>query len=120
MLVGRGYARIAARIEESGTILHAPALCDIELAAGLRRGLLEARFSEFRAAEALGNYLALRVRRHLHAALLERILQLRKNLSGYDAAYVALAERLGAPFLTLDRRLARAVRRHVPTVEVVA
>ncbi|MEO7374697.1 MAG: type II toxin-antitoxin system VapC family toxin [Terrimesophilobacter sp.] len=30
------------------------------------------------------------------------------NLSSYDAAYVALAERLGAPLITGDARLARA------------
>ena len=35
-----------------------------------------------------------------------RIWALRKNLSAYDAAYVALAEVLDAPLLTLDARLA--------------
>ena len=34
-----------------------------------------------------------------HVALLPRIWQLRHNLSVYDAAYVALAEALGAPLL---------------------
>jgi len=34
--------------------------------------------------------------------------ELRENLSAYDAAYVALAEALDAPLLTLDERLARA------------
>jgi predicted nucleic acid-binding protein len=41
-----------------------------------------------------------------HVALLPRIWQLRHNLSVYDAAYVALAEALGAPLLTADRTLA--------------
>jgi predicted nucleic acid-binding protein len=33
---------------------------------------------------------------------------LRHNLSFYDGLYVALAEVLNAPLVTLDRRLARA------------
>ncbi|WP_161606109.1 type II toxin-antitoxin system VapC family toxin [Microlunatus speluncae] len=38
--------------------------------------------------------------------LLSRIVELAPNLSAYDAAYVALAERLEAPLVTADRRLA--------------
>lgn len=33
-------------------------------------------------------------------------------MSAHDATYVALAERLDAPLLTADRRLARAVSDH--------
>ena len=40
-------------------------------------------------------------------------------MSVYDGLYVALAERLGAPLVTLDARLARAVR-DICTVEVPA
>jgi predicted nucleic acid-binding protein len=34
--------------------------------------------------------------------------ELHPNVVAYDAAYVALAEELAAPLLTLDQRLARA------------
>jgi predicted nucleic acid-binding protein len=37
-----------------------------------------------------------------------RAFDLRHNLSGYDAVYVALAESLNAPLLTCDGRIARA------------
>lgn len=37
-----------------------------------------------------------------------RVWELRHNLSAYDAWYVAVAERLEAPLVTLDRRLASA------------
>ena len=38
---------------------------------------------------------------------LDRIWQLRDNLSAYDAVYVALTEALGAVLITGDRRLVR-------------
>jgi predicted nucleic acid-binding protein len=41
------------------------------------------------------------------AGLLERIWELRVNLSSYDAGYVALAEVLDCPFVTADARLSR-------------
>ena len=40
--------------------------------------------------------------------LLAQAFALRDRFSAYDALYVALAERLRAPLLTLDARLARA------------
>ncbi len=43
-----------------------------------------------------------------HHPLLERAWDLRDNVRGYDALYVALAEGLEATLLTLDPRLARA------------
>jgi predicted nucleic acid-binding protein len=63
-----------------------------------------------RAADAIEDYLDLPLFRHGHQALLGRVLQLRSNFSAYDAAYVALAEQLGGELLTVDDRLARAVR----------
>ncbi|MCC6990026.1 MAG: type II toxin-antitoxin system VapC family toxin, partial [Acidobacteria bacterium] len=46
--------------------------------------------------------------RHSHEPLLDRAWTLRRNLSVYDAVYVALAEALGAVLLTCDGRLAGA------------
>ena len=43
---------------------------------------------------------------------------LRNNLTAYDAAYVALAEALGAPLLTRDRHLAAAAG-HRAQIELV-
>jgi predicted nucleic acid-binding protein len=40
--------------------------------------------------------------------ILDRVWQLRDNLSAYDATYVALAEQLGCALLTADQRLAGA------------
>jgi predicted nucleic acid-binding protein len=40
--------------------------------------------------------------------MLDRMWQLKDNLTGYDAAYVVAAELLGVPLVTGDRRLAAA------------
>ena len=58
------------------------------------------------------------ITRYRHDLLLSRVWELRHNLSAYDAAYVALAEVLGVPLVTRDRRLARAWG-HRAKVEVV-
>ena len=43
-----------------------------------------------------------------HAPLMERYWELRDNVTGYDAAYIALAEFLDVPLLTADATLTRA------------
>lgn len=55
----------------------------------------------------------------LHAPLLTRMWALRSNLTAHDAAYVALAEALGAVLVTRDTRLGRVPGLHA-TVEVLA
>jgi predicted nucleic acid-binding protein len=50
------------------------------------------------------------------AVLLERVWELRANLTAYDAAYVAAAEALGVALLTGDQRLAAAPGRHCTIV----
>lgn len=94
------------------TDLHVPALCDVEVTAGLRRALLRRALSPQRAALAVEDYLDLPLTRHGHQSLLRRILDLRMNFSVYDATYVALAEQLGATLLTADQGLTRAARSH--------
>jgi predicted nucleic acid-binding protein len=86
----------------------APALIDAEVGNALRRQLRASEISARKAGEALDDFLEMRLQRIPHGALAERAWQLRDNLSFYDALYVALAEGLGAPLLTLDARLTRA------------
>jgi predicted nucleic acid-binding protein len=99
-------------LRQADADLRVPALCDVEVAAGLRRALLHDRLSVQRADQALAHYQLLPLTRHGHQGLLPRVLGLHANFSAYDACYVALAELLGAELLTADERLSRAVRTH--------
>lgn len=95
---------VEQRLLEGG-LLAAPHLLDTEVAHVLRKHVLGGRLHEGRAAEALAHLDELVLDRYAARPLLARIWELRHNLSGYDAAYVALAEALDAPLITGDRRL---------------
>lgn len=116
----RTRSAFAARavIEAVETDLHTVALCDVEVCSGLRRAILRGSISFSRAAEALAAYRDLSLTLYGHRWLLDRVLELRDTFSSYDAAYVALAERLGAALLTADAPLARAVGAALP-LEVI-
>ena len=92
----------------AGDALYAPAHLDAEVVSALR-GLAH-RVPQLRKAvpEALRHLANLPVRRMPLAPLLQRMWALRDNVTAYDAAYVALAEQLGAPLLTCDGKLAAA------------
>jgi predicted nucleic acid-binding protein len=100
--------RIESRIYSHNESLHAPHLLDLEVAQVLRRLTRDGTVSANRAVEAIQDLLDLRITRYPHFVLLPRVWQLRHNLSAYDAAYVGLAEKLGATLITADRRLASA------------
>ena len=88
--------------------VHAPHLLDIELASSLRRSVALGTLTGERARQALDDLRVMRVRRYWHVPLLAQIWDFRDNFSAYDAAYLALAEALGATLLTRDKALASA------------
>jgi predicted nucleic acid-binding protein len=100
--------RVEDRLFSRGESLHAPHLLDVEVAQALRRFALDTELSPERGAQALEDLIDLPVHRYPHDFLLERIWELRRNLTAYDAAYVALAETLIAPVVTCDGALASA------------
>lgn len=110
-------ARVGARLFSPGETLHAPHVIDLEVAHVLRRYAAVGALTPERGAQAIQDLLDLRLERYAHALFVERIWELRHVLTAYDAAYVALAEALGAPLVTRDRALAAA--RHRATVELL-
>lgn len=113
--VGR---RLAHRLADPDIGVHAPHLLTIEVAQVLRRVVGSGRMTPARGRAALANLVDLDVQRHDHEFLLPRVWQLRDNATAYDALYLALAEALDAPLLTLDARLGRAPG-HRAAVEVL-
>jgi len=87
--------------------LHAPHLIDLEIAQILRRYVRSAVISAERGAEALADLADFPLTRYPHVILLPRIWEMRHGLTGYDAAYLALAEALDARLVTRDRALAK-------------
>jgi predicted nucleic acid-binding protein len=96
------------RILRPRQTIHCPHLVDLEVAQTLRRFVLAGEMDGARGLAALGDLAALRIVRHPHEPFLERVWELRGNVSVHDAIYVALAEALGAPLVTRDARLAAA------------
>lgn len=99
---------IEARILAPEESLHAPHLIDLEVLQVLRRYVLRESLDPDRAAEALNDLADLPVDRYPHEPFRERVWELRHNLTAYDAVYVALAEGLEAPLVTVDGPLTRS------------
>jgi predicted nucleic acid-binding protein len=108
MAVGGVVGDRARRLVAEESWLHAPAMAGAEITSALRamvfRGLLgsgEARAAAIRASR-------LRSRRYPFEPFLERVWELRDNVTVYDAWYVSLAEALEVALVTSDERLRRA------------
>lgn len=100
--------RISSRLEDETEVIHAPHLIDIEIAQVLRSHVLHGLLEDTRVGRALDRWRDLDIERYAHAPLLDRVWQLRHNVSAYDAVYVALAGALSAALVTGDERLLRA------------
>ncbi|MCI0342387.1 MAG: type II toxin-antitoxin system VapC family toxin [Planctomycetales bacterium] len=108
LLNGPAAVALAARFTRRGETIHVPHLLDLEAAQAFRRLVRTGEVTETAAREALSDLASRAIVRYPHTDHLPRIWELRANLTAYDAAYVALAETLRAPLVTLDGRLASA------------
>lgn len=105
------------RIEHADS-MHAPHLLDAEVLSALRKSVRLRTISAERGKAALADLREIVISRYPLDLLLDRMWELRDRASAYDAAYLSLAETLGAPLLTCDRRLASTVG-HEATVELI-
>lgn len=92
----------------AGAELFAPSLLPFECANIIRRHELGNLISADQAAQAHADLVELPVELWPYEVLARRAWELRHNATIYDGAYIALAETIGAPLVTLDRRLRRA------------
>ncbi len=103
--------------------LHAPALIDAEVTSAARGLLFTSRaaikITVARGEQMIEDFASLPLVRYPMHPHQRRVLALRDNFSAYDAFYVALAETLGMPLLTDDRKYAKAVG-HVAVIETWA
>ncbi len=90
-----------------------PHLLDIEVTSALRRLALESRVDSHRIGQALAGLAMLPAQRYAHTPFLDRIWELRRNFTCYDAAYIALAEATDATIYTCDRKLSKGHRARV-------
>lgn len=118
LLGGDRAAAIEARLLQPAETVHVPHLLDVEVAQALRRYALSGELDAARGEQAIADLADFPFRRYPHAALLERVWELRHSISAYDGVYIALAEALDATLVTCDRRLARA-RGHSARIETI-
>lgn len=88
--------------------LAAPHLMLVEVANILRRSTVAGEVSSDVASLAHAELVARRIELFPYAPLASRVWELRSNVTAYDGWYVALAEALSAPLITLDPKLTRA------------
>jgi predicted nucleic acid-binding protein len=84
----------------------APDHVTAEVFSAVRGQFLGGRLDADEAREALSAFATMGVRTLHTSAFLDRMWELRDNASGYDAAYLAAAERYDCALVTTDRRLA--------------
>jgi predicted nucleic acid-binding protein len=99
---------LGSRLLRAEVALYAPAVIDLEILQTMRRYVLHHEMDLEQAKAAFSSYATLNIMRFAHDPFFFRIWELRANFTAYDAAYVALAEVLRIPLITLDARLAKS------------
>ncbi len=115
LIDGGSEGRWAESMIADGSLV-APELAFAEATNILRRLEATNRISRLEATAAQRSLLRLDLDLYPFAPFAERVWDLRANLTCYDAWYVAIAEALRCPLITLDRRIAGATG---PSCEVI-
>ncbi|HET7120633.1 MAG TPA: type II toxin-antitoxin system VapC family toxin [Solirubrobacterales bacterium] len=108
LVFGEHEAAARERLAGGQEPLWAPELLDAEVGQALRRAVRRGDLKPGQATHALEELREIPVHRITHELLVGYAWALRDRVSFYDALYVALAEMLGEPLITVDARLGRA------------
>lgn len=119
LLIDRGPQGEAVAARLAGCSLVAPELLHYEVANVLRRMRLSGLLSHAEASLAFAGLQSLPLDSWPFEIAAGRVWELGDTVSSYDASFVALAETLQIPLVTVDARLARAPG-VTATIEVVA
>jgi predicted nucleic acid-binding protein len=118
-LIGHGpHGAAAEETLREQPVVDAPAILKAEVLSALRRVEALGEVSASVVRDALDQLSRLGVRSHPVDPHMERIWELRANVSVYDAWYVAVAEALETTLVTTDQRLATAPGPRCP-IEVI-
>ena len=85
---------------------HAPEHIRVEVTSAIRGRVLGRKLAIDRAETALRVLGQMEIAAAPWSMLAGRVWELRDNMTPYDAAFIALAEQLGCPVVTTDRKLA--------------
>jgi predicted nucleic acid-binding protein len=98
------------------SVLHVPSIFTAEAVSAIRSMRARGQVSSAVARGAIAKLRELRTVQYPFEPFIERVWELRDNLTVYDGWYVALAESLDTTLVTTDRKLAQA---EVPRCRVV-
>jgi predicted nucleic acid-binding protein len=111
-------AAVERRLLAQHEVVLCPHLLDVEVAQVLRRYATTRELDDERGRQALDDLAGMPLVRFPHEPLMQRVWDLRHNLTAYDAVYIALAESFEIPLVTRDAKLAAAAG-HRATVELI-
>lgn len=111
-LLGEPLATDLEAVLTTEGVIAAPDVLVFEVLAVLRRQALAGVVAADRAQAAVDDLGDLSVELYPVMPLSSRAWELRQNFTIADALFIALAERLGEPFMTKDHALASAARLH--------
>lgn len=97
----------AESVVSQGSV-HAPELVRVEVVNVLRRLERARAITGNEAQAAYEDFMQLDLHLYIFEPFADRIWELRHNLTGFDAWYIALAEALDVPMATLDTKLVEA------------
>ncbi len=106
-LLGTPPGQVVAELIESSSLI-APELMDVEVLSTLRSSVLRGEIEEARALMAIDDLVRWPVHRIPHRDLSRLAWRHYRNITAYDAFYVAAAHAFDLSLLTADGRLSRA------------